>query len=286
MPRAPAAAATATSGASDEWKSLAAAATRVITALENRAADLRKKSARIVAPKDASRAKDGLRSGRDGDSDTVAGAREILRRLEAHVQSHPHDAAVGAALGKAAVMALEAFEAAQMSVVRRISEVEQTASAAGRRAPVGSSSAAPTGPRRHAAVAIADGGDDEDATEASTLVPSSGGGQQRQTHLEPFQVDVYDDIMRERSREVAELAENIRDIHEIFQHISIMVAEQGEQIDAIEDNVDNAASEVTRGRVELEKSRQLQSANRNIRCYVIGLIFVLGVLFLVAVLYK
>eukprot|EP00672_Neobodo_designis_P019470 CAMPEP_0174841270 /NCGR_PEP_ID=MMETSP1114-20130205/9208_1 /TAXON_ID=312471 /ORGANISM="Neobodo designis, Strain CCAP 1951/1" /LENGTH=293 /DNA_ID=CAMNT_0016075451 /DNA_START=58 /DNA_END=939 /DNA_ORIENTATION=+ len=285
----PPASAGTSSAPADDWASLSAAATRTIDALEDRARALRRQSQRIVAPKDASRAKQSLRESREADGDLVSGARETLRRLEAHVQTAPANAGVTAALGKAAVMALESFEAAQMGLVRRVQEVESAAGAASGAGRRGRNS----GSRRSAAMASAPGaanatgdGDDDDE-EGTALVPqSSGSASQQQQQREAFQIDVYDDIMRERSREVAEIAENIRDVHEIFQHISVLVREQGEEIEKIESNVDGTADEVTRGRIELERARQHQRDNSSVRCYVIALCFIIGFMFLVAVLYK
>jgi hypothetical protein len=270
----------AAKGASD-WKEVSEAATRTVDALESRAQELRRLCNRTVAGRDAAKAKQALREAREADGDLVAGAREVLQRLETHISAKPADAGIGAAIGKAAVMALEAFEAAQMALVRKIADVEAAAASSSS----GGGRSRRGGGKGHRAAA---GGDeDEDATEASTLVSrgGSGPGQQHQQQ-ETFQVDVYDDIMRERSREVAEIAENIRHIHEIFEHISVMVAEQGEQVDQIATQVDHAADDVRRGRIELEQAKQHQEANRNLRCYVFMLIFIMAALFLVGVLYK
>jgi uncharacterized coiled-coil protein SlyX len=269
----------AAKGASD-WKEVSEAATRTVDALESRAQELRRLCNRTVAGRDAAKAKQALREAREADGDLVAGAREVLQRLETHISAKPADAGIGAAIGKAAVMALEAFEAAQMALVRKIADVEAAAASSSS----GGGRSRRGGGKGHRAAAGAD--EDDDATEASTLVSRGGSGGQQHQQQETFQVDVYDDIMRERSREVAEIAENIRHIHEIFEHISVMVAEQGEQVDQIETQVDHAADDVTRGRIELERAKQHQEANRNLRCYVFMLIFIMAALFLVGVLYK
>lgn len=76
-----------------------------------------------------------------------------------------------------------------------------------------------------------------------------------------FERDMYEELMLERQRETGEIAENVRDIHEIFQHINGMVNEQGEQLEAVDNNL-SAAERATRNASQhLQRARQYQTTS-------------------------
>jgi DNA anti-recombination protein RmuC len=76
-----------------------------------------------------------------------------------------------------------------------------------------------------------------------------------------FERDLYEELMLERQRETGEIADNVRDIHEIFQHINGMVNEQGEQLDVVDNNI-SAAERATRNASQhLRRAQQYQTTS-------------------------
>ncbi|KAK7197663.1 putative QA-SNARE protein [Novymonas esmeraldas] len=76
-----------------------------------------------------------------------------------------------------------------------------------------------------------------------------------------FERDMYEELMLERQRETGEIADNVRDIHEIFQHINGMVNEQGEQLDVVDGNL-SAAERATRNASQhLRRAQQYQTTS-------------------------
>ena len=74
------------------------------------------------------------------------------------------------------------------------------------------------------------------------------------------------------------------DVNEIFKDLAIMVHEQGEVIDSIEANVDNAATHVETANVQLEKARHYQKASRRKLCIIL-IISLLGLLAVGLIIY-
>ncbi|KPI84087.1 putative QA-SNARE protein [Leptomonas seymouri] len=76
-----------------------------------------------------------------------------------------------------------------------------------------------------------------------------------------FERDLYDELMQERQRETSEIADNVRDIHDIFQHISGMVNEQGEQLDVVDYNISAAERATQNASRHLQRAQQYQTTS-------------------------
>ena len=100
--------------------------------------------------------------------------------------------------------------------------------------------------------------------------------------LQAVQLD--EELLAEREEGINKLARGVEEISELFQDISILVSQQGEQIDNIETNINNSLSHVTKANVELKKAEKYQSKRRT-RCLyfgcVIGLVIVIVIIVLV-----
>lgn len=69
-----------------------------------------------------------------------------------------------------------------------------------------------------------------------------------------------------RHVEIMQLEANIRELHEMFYDMALLVDEQGELIDRIEHNVESAAIHVDRGRKEVRTAVHFQKKNRKLKC--------------------
>ncbi len=124
-----------------------------------------------------------------------------------------------------------------------------------------------------------DSSDGEELAEKAPFLESSGISTQRQE----FEVNLHDEIVAERNKEVREIAESVRDIHEIFVHINELVGEQGDKLQIVDDQV-NASEQATRSAAEqLQMARDAQDKSR--RNQVLLLIIVIVVVgFVIAVM--
>ncbi|AIN99957.1 Qa-SNARE protein, putative [Leishmania panamensis] len=92
-----------------------------------------------------------------------------------------------------------------------------------------------------------------------------------------FERDMYEELMLERQRETGEIADNVRDIHEIFQHISGMVNEQGEQLEVVDNNL-SAAERATRNASQhLRRAQQYQTTSSRNKILFICMLIMLAI---------
>jgi hypothetical protein len=94
-----------------------------------------------------------------------------------------------------------------------------------------------------------------------------------------FEANLHDEIVAERNKEVREIAESVRDIHEIFLHINELVGEQGSQLEVIDGQIAaseaatrSAANQLRMARDAQDKSRRNQVVLLVIVIVVVGLV--------------
>ncbi|AYU80493.1 QA-SNARE protein [Leishmania donovani] len=92
-----------------------------------------------------------------------------------------------------------------------------------------------------------------------------------------FERDMYEELMLERQRETGEIAENVRDIHEIFQHINGMVNEQGEQLDIVENNLSSAERATRNASQHLRRAQQYQATSSRNKILFICMMIMLAI---------
>eukprot|EP01136_Pigoraptor_vietnamica_P021008 Opistho-1_new@70664 len=98
------------------------------------------------------------------------------------------------------------------------------------------------------------------------------------SHAEAQQA--LDDI-QERHRELVKLEESIRELHQLFVDVALLVESQGEMVDSIESNVTNAADYVEDAEKELGQALRYKRRCLKIKCI---LLLVLLILIAVAVI--
>lgn len=130
-----------------------------------------------------------------------------------------------------------------------------------------------------------EGEDDTDNTHEEQELLSREQQQQQQQKLvdqrESFERRLHDEIMQERNREVMEIAESVKDIHDIFQHIHELVEEQGEKLDEVEGDLLKTEESTRQAAEQLRMAKD--AADRSTQHRI--LIILLVVLFIGAIVY-
>lgn len=91
-----------------------------------------------------------------------------------------------------------------------------------------------------------------------------------------------------RHQEILHLEENIKELHDMFYDMAILVEEQGEMIDLIEHNVELAAAHVEVGQQNIRRAAEYSRSNRRLKCIICmvitGVVVVILVIILIIVL--
>ncbi|GET90263.1 syntaxin, putative [Leishmania tarentolae] len=113
--------------------------------------------------------------------------------------------------------------------------------------------------------------DGDDETEAQSLLNTES------PQRVQFERDMYEQLMLERQRETGEVAEHVRDIHDIFQHINAMVHEQGEQLDIVENNLSSAERATRNASQHLHRAQQYQTTSSRNKMLFICMMIMLAI---------
>jgi syntaxin 1B/2/3 len=96
-------------------------------------------------------------------------------------------------------------------------------------------------------------------------IQEQGRGQVMETVLE----------IQERHDAVTVIERNLKELHQVFMDMAVLVEHQGGQLDNIEDHVNRANSYVTRGAAQLVEARKKQKNTRKWTCFAILLLLII-----------
>lgn len=96
-------------------------------------------------------------------------------------------------------------------------------------------------------------------------IQEQGRGQVMETVLE----------IQERHDAVTVIERNLKELHQVFMDMAVLVEHQGGQLDNIEDHVNRANSYVTRGTAQLNEARKKQKNTRKWTCFGILLLLII-----------
>lgn len=111
--------------------------------------------------------------------------------------------------------------------------------------------------------------DGDKPTNASNLIDLASPTQNQMMTSLQMEEEVNLDLLREREDAVRKLEADIVDVNHIFKDLATMVHEQGEVIDSIEANVEQAQIQVSEGTTQLAKARAHQANARRKACFLI-----------------
>jgi t-SNARE complex subunit (syntaxin) len=68
--------------------------------------------------------------------------------------------------------------------------------------------------------------------------------------------------IQDRHRDIVQIEKSLQELQQLFVDMAMLVTEQGEIIDSVENNIENAIGYVTQGKVQLKKANKWQTRNR------------------------
>lgn len=89
--------------------------------------------------------------------------------------------------------------------------------------------------------------------------------------------------IQERHDAVKDIERNLRELHQVFLDMAVMVQTQGQQLDDIESQVTRANSAVRRGTSQLQTARYYQKNTRKWICIGISIVAAIVIIIIVAV---
>ena len=113
-----------------------------------------------------------------------------------------------------------------------------------------------------------------------TMTPNSSTWQQQDLLL----MEENTQHLRRREQEINNIVQSIQDLNTIFKDLAGMVSQQGEMVDRIDYNIENAGIKVEEGLEQLKKASKYQKTNRKMKCIVLLGITLILLIFLLIIL--
>lgn len=107
-------------------------------------------------------------------------------------------------------------------------------------------------------------------------VDSSGRGDQQQSAQARIRKGKYDSQIREREKEIDEIARSITDVADIFKELQTMVIDQGTVVDRIDYNIEVMHTEVKVAVKELKQASDLQKRTRKRKLMLLLVLLIVG----------
>ncbi|KAE8602459.1 hypothetical protein XENTR_v10014001 [Xenopus tropicalis] len=118
------------------------------------------------------------------------------------------------------------------------------------------------------------GGFPDDSQKEGSLLTWENEGQPQATMQEEEITEDDLHLIEERETAIRQLEEDIQGINDIFKDLGMMVHEQGEMIDSIEANVENADVHVQQANQQLARAAEYQRKSRRKICIIIAVLVV------------
>ena len=81
-----------------------------------------------------------------------------------------------------------------------------------------------------------------------------------------IEMEDHSKTIRRREEEIRSIVQSIQDLNTIFKDLAGMVQEQGEMVDRIDVNIENAGIKVEEGLKQLQQASKYQASNRKMKC--------------------
>ena len=84
------------------------------------------------------------------------------------------------------------------------------------------------------------------------------------------EIQVNSSIIEERAQEMEQIADDVENLHGLFQDMALLVEEQGESINTIADNIESTVEHTNKANVELEKASKYAKKTNVTACTLLG----------------
>merc|ERR1712051_785751 len=91
------------------------------------------------------------------------------------------------------------------------------------------------------------------------------------------QFDTHLDEMEQREEAIHQMADDLQDLHEMHQDLHMLVNEQGDNIEVLASNVEDAKDDVLQGVVHLDHAARHQRKYRKKMCIIMLILLVMAV---------
>lgn len=236
---------------------------KALQSLDRKTAIIHRSTNKLVSTRDIQKERERIRQTTSTANGTdVQSIQDTMRLVEQCIRQNPALNSEGVKLVNESQSALESYQMACDGFYKKCIAIE------------GSSRE-----RRQSKTARAFE-DDSDDGESSRLLGTGDTHGQQETAKAMFERDLYEDLMAERAVETREIADNVRDIHEIFAHIHEMVDEQGTQLEVVDANLSAAERATQNANRHLRQAQQYQSTSSGNKY----LLFFIAVMFVIVLL--
>ena len=252
---------------------------------------IRRSTAKLITRDDIQRERNRVKTLIDETAQThIPQIHDSLKFFQRYLKLHKQFTK-GLKLIEEAKSTLDAFEDCSALFYAKCCEVDTKLSSSGvgssttSRSSTSGTSSAQTGSKRRRGrrdvYRMEEGEDDADNVHEEQELLSREQQQQVLDQRESFERRLHDEIMDERNKEVLEIAESVKDIHDIFQHIHELVGEQGEKLDEVEEDLQKTEASTRQAADQLRLAKEAADKSTQHRI----LIILLVVLFLGAIIY-
>jgi syntaxin 7 len=250
------------------WSRNAEAMTDAMQRLEKCTMTIRRSVGKIVTAKDIQREDPKVRSLVESVSKKeVPLMHDCLSFVERYMRLHSTSTAQGVKLASDARQVLNQFKITVEAFGKKCIAVEEKS-------------------RSRASQRLAQMEEGEnDAAEDQELLENREASAMQQKK-EDFEHALHQEILEHRKAEVTEIAENIHDINEIFQHINDLIGEQGEHLDLIEEQTSKAEEASRRAAEQLQKAQQQQRSNRMNQLFFLSAVIVVIIVIVAVMSYR
>eukprot|EP00112_Aurelia_sp_Birch-Aquarium-sp1_P004432 Seg1502.1 transcript_id=Seg1502.1/GoldUCD/mRNA.D3Y31 product=Syntaxin-7 protein_id=Seg1502.1/GoldUCD/D3Y31 len=100
--------------------------------------------------------------------------------------------------------------------------------------------------------------------------------EEQQAQIQEEQQDL--EALKEREVRIRQIETDILDVNEIFRDMAVLIHEQGDAVDSIEGNVEQAVVHVKEANVQLQRAKDYQKSARKRLCIIFVVVFVTAII--------
>ena len=99
-------------------------------------------------------------------------------------------------------------------------------------------------------------------------------------------VIINNEILENREKQINNLHQGVQEISELFQDMSLLVTQQGQNLDNIQSNIESSVNYIESANFQLNKAKNYQYKKRSRFCCLFLLLFIIIVIILLIIIFK